>query len=444
MDKIKLYAVILSFFILLFAAGNVFATNYYIDAVNGNDNNSGLSPSKAWKSINVVSNKSFNPGDVVSLAAGQSFDGCNIYLRSVSNRHKLDGVTFNSFGSGPRPIIKSVTWTAGIFIDNQNNVHFYGLEFTRDSTAENGFLAFDYCPGLIIDSCVFNGQGKNTRDMLWIGYNTDTSIVRNCLFENGGTGDASRYGYVHGFYGSGNYIIVENSRFINNPYGNGLKSNVNLIGGVDSYCSHWTIRDNYFEGNITGAFFQSLDSSAIYDNVFVNTLKYSNAIAFSQESGLGFMPRNVKVFNNTIVLAKNLSNVGIYLYGYADIDSITIKNNIIYSQGGSGEHYAIYQQPGGGQNIFINNNLYYSPDGQNGFWSLRGTSYNSFSSWQAAGYDKKGKWGNPLFNNLNKRDFTLKKGSPAKKLGQPISNILSGQTDKSLSGNNEHPDAGAI
>ncbi len=58
--------------ILIFAmAQSLWATDYYVDASNGNDSNNGLSPSAAWRTLGRVYNAmwDFNPALTVRLTA---------------------------------------------------------------------------------------------------------------------------------------------------------------------------------------------------------------------------------------------------------------------------------------------------------------------------------------------------------------------------------------
>ena len=51
----------------LMVANFCFATNYFVDASNGNDNNPGTSPTTAWKSISKINNSLFLAGDSIFL-----------------------------------------------------------------------------------------------------------------------------------------------------------------------------------------------------------------------------------------------------------------------------------------------------------------------------------------------------------------------------------------
>ena len=49
--------------------------DYYIDSVNGSDNNDGLSTSKPWKSHMKAESASLAAGDVVHFKKGSAFSG---------------------------------------------------------------------------------------------------------------------------------------------------------------------------------------------------------------------------------------------------------------------------------------------------------------------------------------------------------------------------------
>jgi len=63
--------------------------NYYIDSVNGSDDNRGTSKNGAWESLSKVSRMTFQPGDTIYFKRGSSYTGC---------------VTINGDGTASRPI----------------------------------------------------------------------------------------------------------------------------------------------------------------------------------------------------------------------------------------------------------------------------------------------------------------------------------------------------
>jgi hypothetical protein len=87
--------------IIIFISVTLFsyATNYYVDATNGNDNNSGTTPEKAWQSIGKVNVAVLIPGDSVLFKRGEVFRG-NLVPVSGS---ALGNITYGAYGTGSKP-----------------------------------------------------------------------------------------------------------------------------------------------------------------------------------------------------------------------------------------------------------------------------------------------------------------------------------------------------
>ncbi|AZQ64797.1 right-handed parallel beta-helix repeat-containing protein [Flammeovirga pectinis] len=91
---------LLGIFMLL--SSLVSATNYYVDAANGNDKNEGTSKKKAWKSLWKVNQKVLQPGDAVLFAAGTSYNG---QLKPQGSGTKEDVIKIDRYGKGEHPQI---------------------------------------------------------------------------------------------------------------------------------------------------------------------------------------------------------------------------------------------------------------------------------------------------------------------------------------------------
>ena len=78
-----------------------FALNYYVDATKGNDQNSGTTPTKAWKSIIKVNGVALLPGDSVLFKRGEVFRG-NLIPKSGS---ASGSITYGDYGTGNKPKI---------------------------------------------------------------------------------------------------------------------------------------------------------------------------------------------------------------------------------------------------------------------------------------------------------------------------------------------------
>ena len=75
---------------------NITGTIYYVDAVNGNDNNDG-------KSLSKVNNKSYSNGDAVLFKAGQTWRPSSVGDSDVLETKS--GVTYGAYGTGAKPQI---------------------------------------------------------------------------------------------------------------------------------------------------------------------------------------------------------------------------------------------------------------------------------------------------------------------------------------------------
>lgn len=79
-------------------------TCYYLDATNGDDSNSGTSPSKAWKTIARTDGLELRPGEQLLLKRGESFVG-NLNIYAHGNADSL--VTVGAYGDGALPVISA-------------------------------------------------------------------------------------------------------------------------------------------------------------------------------------------------------------------------------------------------------------------------------------------------------------------------------------------------
>jgi hypothetical protein len=94
-------AVLGSQLIVGWGAAGADAQTYYVNALTGNDNNSGLSPSQPWASVTKVDDTTFAPGSTILFAAGQNF---YTPLVASSSGTASAPITYSDYGSGPNPV----------------------------------------------------------------------------------------------------------------------------------------------------------------------------------------------------------------------------------------------------------------------------------------------------------------------------------------------------
>lgn len=105
-------------------AGNVI---YYVDAVNGNDANDGMSEATAWKTLVKVSSRTFYANDQILLMRGQTFVGICAPLGSGTTSGRI---TLGAYGIGARPIINAGTNLAAIRLVDQSYWNVQDIETT--------------------------------------------------------------------------------------------------------------------------------------------------------------------------------------------------------------------------------------------------------------------------------------------------------------------------
>lgn len=76
---------------------------YYVDSKAGNDTNSGTSPQKAWKSLAMVNNHVFRPGDRLLFKAGTLYEG---QLAPKGKGLKNRPIVIDGYGKGVKPEIR--------------------------------------------------------------------------------------------------------------------------------------------------------------------------------------------------------------------------------------------------------------------------------------------------------------------------------------------------
>ena len=158
------------------------ANTYYVSS-SGNDDNSGLSESEAWQTIEKVQYAVLQPGDIVLFEGGQTFTGM------VSNESLINGnldqpLTFGSYGIGKATITGT---EIGFWVENTGNVIIKDLIFR----GTNYLVTSIWSAGIYF----------------WISPSASATVrtitVENCeVFNYGGWGilfgtESAVYGYDH-------------------------------------------------------------------------------------------------------------------------------------------------------------------------------------------------------------------------------------------------------
>ena len=114
-------------------------TTYYVSA-DGDDNNDGLSPETAWKTLDGPYNNSdkFKPGDAVLFRCGDIFRAVEVRSRCILMK---EGVTYSSFGDGPKPKLYGTFENAALLNWKKEGDNLYSLELGHK--LDVGAVCFD-------------------------------------------------------------------------------------------------------------------------------------------------------------------------------------------------------------------------------------------------------------------------------------------------------------
>lgn len=102
-----------------------YSYRYYVDAINGNDANSGKSEMKAWKTFTNINGKEFQPRDTILLKCNNEW---NEVLEPQGSGDSNDKIVLTSYGEGLKPIVNaqgmlptSESYSASVFLKNDDN-----------------------------------------------------------------------------------------------------------------------------------------------------------------------------------------------------------------------------------------------------------------------------------------------------------------------------------
>jgi len=98
-------------------------TNYYIDAVSGNDANTGKGTGSAWKTIAKINSNTFYAGDSVLLKCGDVWTGTTLHPLGSGQSGKP--IVISSYGTGTLPEIDA----DGSGLHNLSAAYFYNQEY---------------------------------------------------------------------------------------------------------------------------------------------------------------------------------------------------------------------------------------------------------------------------------------------------------------------------
>jgi parallel beta-helix repeat protein len=419
---------------------------YYVDAINGNDSNTGLSTDQAWKTVSKVNSSmgSFVFDDSILFRGGQLFSGTTLQI-SCSG---LSGhpIRFGSYGTGTAHLAcgaANVIRCTGSYIDVT------GFKVNGYGTAVNGVLfqsAYCYISGSVVHDTTQVGIFANNPSSICHHIQIKWNEVYNCGY----------YG-IHGYYAAGagaGYLTVEHNVCHHNG---GSTQTAGYHGIYLSSCIGSVVRYNECYSNsasgiklndwgYTPSVINTIDKNNCHHNlnygIFIaeaNCRITNNMCWRNTGTGITVVDQtNGALFaNNTLV---NNGYMGLRFDDGATKPSGCVFRNNIYLQDRNvvGANRYPMRLAGDGSLLAANNtfdnNIYClaNPSTDNVRVTRQASgSFTNFAAWQSfSGKDTGSITSNPLFV-ADYTNFHLQAGSPAIGIGATTLGIIDDYDDVS-------------
>jgi len=321
-------------------------TNYYVDAINGNDNYSGISQLNAWKTIQKACNSAI-PNSIVQIKGGTYHENLTINVNGTSG----NPIIFRNFGIDV--VIIDGTGTTGTVMLEILDKHFLQFE---NLTIKN--LTVNYAKGIHVNTTQ-NGSSsglvfKNI-NISNIGWTNSTAAIPSASNNAWGMEIVGRNGGVTD-------VTVDGCNISNNILG--YSEALTISGNIDGFIvKNSAIHDNNNIGiDMLGNYGKSdnPETDKPRNGVITNNSCYRNISSLAVSAGIYVDGAE------SITIEKNncyQNGLGIEVGCEQDGDSsyITVKNNLIYGNQNSGLAIGGYTTATTGQVLFstVRNNTFF-------------------------------------------------------------------------------------
>ena len=247
---------------------------YYVDSANGDDNNDGLSPETAWKSLTKASSiRQLTEGGSILLKAGSVWNGEQLSVRNAVGTEE-NPIVIGSYGEGARPIINGngSNWDydtkeelAAVHIYNSQNIVVENLEITNwDDTATgnntynqstkllSGLVVENRDAGELSNVVIRNNKIHDVNGLMQGGSNKGAGGLIVLVTGNGSNRQGVTESWYNGLTIEGNEVYKVSHEAI---YMESVWANRALVGGFGNYqqagASEWVgsndvlIENNY-------------------------------------------------------------------------------------------------------------------------------------------------------------------------------------------------------
>jgi len=327
-------------------------TNYYVDALNGNDSNNGISLTSAWKTIQKACNSAI-PNSVVQIKAGTYHENLVVNVSGTPGNfitiknYMNDVVLIDGTGT---------TGTTMLQVTNKNDLGFENL------TIQN--LTVNNAQGILVETA---GSGTSTNLLFKniviknINWTINPSTIP--------TSNDNAQGFIaYGGDGGITNITIDSCRVFSNIIG--FSEAMSMDGNVNGFTiKNCEIHDNTNIGiDIAGNYGTS--SNPATDHARNGTVSenscYSNVSNYATSGGIYIDGgKNVTVEKNKCY--ENGWGIEVGCEENGTTDSVTVKNNLIFNNQQAGMAIGGYTTATTGQvlNSTFRNNTFFQNNSLN-------------------------------------------------------------------------------
>ncbi len=346
----------------------MFATNYYVDNINGSDSNTGLTPTTAWQTLNKVNAASYTPGDSILFVSGGLWRG-QLQPKSGS---AAGNIIYAAYGTGAKPLLLgSVNVSAtSDWVSLGSNI----WQSVATSTVDVGNLIFNgavscgvkkWSAANLLNQGDFWYDGSGTKTVEIYSTSNPATFYTDIEAALGNFiifMQADSFITIQNFalqYGAADGIEVRNSHHImiedcelsyiggteltpNVRYGGGIQFWAKSHDNIVQRCKLWEIYDDALtnQGNASAGGTVQQYNLFYWNNIIWNCSESSFCFFIQPATVSGSYLKNIYFENNTCANAgggwaasqrPDLKGFQIYCSANtAPTDSIFIRNNIFY------------------------------------------------------------------------------------------------------------------
>jgi hypothetical protein len=382
----------------------VSAANHYVDN-DASGSNNGTSWTHAWQSFAAINWASVAPGDTIYISGGASSKIYNETLTVSASGTASQPIVITKGGDAGHDgtVIIDGQWalTTGVWLDEDDYVTVRGLE-VRD--VDGRMIRVQDATGVVVEDNVLHIIGKPGVHI----YRSAEIVVRRNRMT---TERDNPIGQTDGIFSQlsrdnlfeHNHIVISNNDSYYHSDGIQVNQDTNLTARFN-----YIEQDNTKVSNAQGIFVtQSYGTIIAYGNVVYGPNTKNGLLTLLH---LDIGDAHMLAYNNTIVGSG---------WGGISIDTTAsgsvVKNNILvcYQTAGLAIRVTSDIDPAD-----IDYNLYYAPNSSSP--AQVDFSTQTWSEWQALGYEAHGQLVDPLLVSVGSRNFRLQATSAAIDAGTPL------------------------